>query len=297
MPIAIESMSPTYGARLLGVDIRKPIDAASLTEIKAALAEYAVCVIGHDAPPTDEQHIAFSGLLGPMERGKEKKFAGVGERIRHAEIVDQSNLNEVGEIYADSDRRLAYKRANRLWHTDMSFFNIRATYSLLAAHAIPSAGADTEFVDMRAVWDALPQERKAGLEDLVVEHSYWHSRVLGGGPQPSAEELAAHPPARHKMVHMHEPSGRKTLYIASQSMGIVGWPQDKAMALIRELMAFATQKQFVFAHKWRLGDVLIWDNMCTLHRATEFDDRGEVRDVRRTTCRERVLVNETTRIE
>ncbi len=297
MPTAIEPMSPKYGARLKGVDIREPLDAATLAEIKAALAEYAVCAIGHDASPTDEQHIAFSGLLGPMERGKEKKFAGVGERIRHPEIVDQSNLNEVGEIYADSDRRLAYKRANRLWHTDMSFFTIRATYSLLAAHIVPAVGADTEFVDMRAVWDALPQERKAKLEGLVVEHSYWHSRVLGGGPEPSAEELAAHPPARHKMVHVHEPSGRKSLYIASHSMGIVGWPQAKAMELFKELMTFATQPQFVFAHKWRLGDVLIWDNMCTLHRATEFDDRGQVRDVRRTTCRERVVVNEKMRIE
>lgn len=297
MSISIEPMTPHYGARLIGADIRRPVDAATLAEIKAALAQYAVCVIGHDAPPSDEQHIAFSALLGPMERGKEKKFAGAGERVPHPEIVDQSNLNEVGEIYADADRRLAYKRANRLWHTDMSFFDIRATYSLLSAHAIPPSGADTEFVEMRAVWDALPDARKAELESLTVEHSYWHSRVLGGGPQPSAEELAAHPPARHKMAHVHEPSGRKTLYLASHAMGIVGWPQDKAMALINELMAFATQPRFVFAHKWRLGDVLIWDNMCTLHRATPFDDRNLVRDVRRTTCRERVLVNERMRIE
>ena len=186
MSIAIEPMSPRYGARLIGVDIRRPVDAATLGQVKAALAQYAVCAISHDAPPSDEAHIAFSGQLGPMERGKEKKFAGVGERVKHPEIVDQSNLNEVGEIYDDNDRRLAYKRANRLWHTDMSFFDIRATYSLLNAHAIPPSGADTEFVDMRAVWDALPADRKAGLEDLVVEHSYWHSRVLGGGPKPSS---------------------------------------------------------------------------------------------------------------
>ncbi len=297
MPVKIESMHPLYGARLIGPDIRKPVDADTLGEIKTALAKYAVCVIGHDSTPSDEQHIAFSGQLGPMERGKEKKFAGAGERVPHPEIVDQSNLNEVGEIYADHDRRLAYKRANRLWHTDMSFFDIRATYSLLAAHAIPPSGADTQFIDMRAVWDALPQARKAGLEDLVVEHSYWHSRVLGGGPAPSPEELAAHPPARHKMVHLHAPSGHKSLYLASHACGIIGWPQDKACALIEDLMAFATQPQFVFAHKWRPGDVLIWDNLATLHRATEFDDLKVVRDVRRTTCRERVMVNERMRIE
>lgn len=296
MSLTIEELGNPWAARLHGVDIRRPVDGVQLAEIKRALARYAVAVISHDTPPTDEQHIAFSGLLGPMERGKETKFAGVGERVKHPEIVDQSNLNEVGEIYGDDDRRLAYKRANRLWHTDMSFFDIRATYSLLNAHRIPPAGADTEFIDMREVWDALPEARKAGLEELVVEHSYWHSRVLGGGPPPSAEELAAHPPAKHKMVHMHQPSGRKTLYLASHAMGIVGWPEGEAKKLIGELMAFATQPQFVFAHQWKTGDVLIWDNMCTLHRATAFEDTKYPRDVRRTTCREMAVERDGLRI-
>ncbi len=296
MTLEIEQLSQPFAARLHGVDIRKPMGADLLRDIKSALATYSVAIIGHDAPPTNEQHIAFSGLLGPIERGKEGKLGGTGERVPHAEIIDQGNLDEVGEIFADSDRRLAYKRANQLWHTDMSFFEIRATYSLLAAHAIPPAGADTQFVDMRDVFDALPASRKAGLEDLVVEHSYWHSRVLGGGPPPSPEETLARTPARHKMVHVHEPSGRKTLYIASHACGIVGWPQEKALALINELMAFATQPQFVFAHQWKLGDVLIWDNMCTMHRATPFDDTKFKRDVRRTTCRERAVQNATMQI-
>lgn len=297
MPFDIDASQPRQVVRLHGVDIRQPVDAATLARIKQALADHGAAAIGHDTPPTDEQHIAFSGQLGPMDRGRETKFGGFGERVKHPEIVDQSNLNEVGELYSDSDRRLAYKRANRLWHTDMSFFDIRATYSLLNAHSIPPSGADTQFIDMRKVWEALPENRKAGLDELVVEHSYWHSRVLGGGPAPSEEELAAHPPARHKMVHVHAPSGRTSLYIASHSCGIVGWPKDKAMALINELMAFATQDRFVYAHKWKLGDVLIWDNLATLHRATEFEDTKFPRDVRRTTCRERSLVNGKVRIE
>jgi len=199
------------------------------------------------------------------------------------------NLCKAAKIYADDDRRLAYKRANRLWHTDMSFYDVRATYSLLAAHAIPPAGADTEFVDMRAVYDFLPEQRKAQIEGLVVEHSYWHSRVLGGGPEPTEEERATRPPARHAMAHVHAPSQRKSLYLASHACGIVSWPSDKGRALIEELLAFATQPRFVYAHKWRLGDVLIWDNLATMHRATEFDDRTFRRDMRRTTCRERAL--------
>ena len=289
MTFTVEPMHPPYAARITGIDLRQPISASQLVELKAVLAKHVVCAIGQDEPPTNEQHIAFSGLLGPLERGKSPKIAGTAERVPHPEIIDQSNMDEAGEIYDDQDRRLAFKRANRLWHTDMSFYDIRATYSALAGHIVPPSGADTEFTDMRAVWDALPASRKAGLEDLVVEHSYWHSRVLGGGPEPNAEERATRPPAHHKLVHMHAPSGRKALYLASHACGIVGWDKSKATALIEELMAFATQPQFIYAHKWRRGDVLIWDNLATMHRATPFDDRTFKRDMRRTTCRERAI--------
>ena len=222
MPLAAEPLHQLFGARLTGIDIRKPVGVDDLAAIKRALAKYVVCVIGHEEPPSNEQHIAFSALLGPLERAKQWVVDKTGLRLPYPEIIDQSNLDEVGEIYADDDRRLAYKRANRLWHTDMAFFQNRATYSLLAAHAIPPAGADTEFTDMRAVWDALPGERKAGLDELIVEHSYWHSRVLGGGPEPDERERTERPPARHKLVHTHEPSGRKALYLASHACGISG---------------------------------------------------------------------------
>ena len=296
MTLAIEPLHPLYAARLTGVDIRQPVDEAMMSAVRAALARYVVCVIGHDKPPTNEQHIAFSARLGPLERGKSPKIKGTETRVPYPEIVDQSNLNDVGEIYADDDRRLAYKRANRLWHTDMSFYEVRATYSLLVGHVTPPSGADTEFTDMRAVWDVLPATRQAELERLVVEHSYWYSRVQGGGPEPTEEERASRPPARHPLVHVHAPSGRKALYLASHASDIVGWPREKARALIAELMDFAVQPRFVYAHKWRRGDLLIWDNLATMHRATAFDDRHFVRDMRRTTCRERSMESGDSRI-
>lgn len=296
MALTIEELHPLFGARLSGIDIRSAVSDSDIAAVKKAMAKYAVCVIGHDEPPSNEDHIAFSAQLGPLERAKQWKVGATDIRLPHPEIIDQSNLDEVGEIYADDDRRLAYKRANRLWHTDMSFFDIRATYSLLAGHEVPPEGADTQFTDMRAVWDALPEKRKAGLEELVVEHSYWHSRVLGGGPEPDERERAERPPARHRLVHRHEPSGRKALYLASHACAIVGWPQDRARALIAELMDFATQPQFVLAHQWRRGDILIWDNMATMHRATPFDDRSYKRDMRRTTCREKAIERGQSRI-
>jgi alpha-ketoglutarate-dependent 2,4-dichlorophenoxyacetate dioxygenase len=286
MALDITPLHPLFAARLSGIDLRDPFSTAQQLEIVQAMDRYAVCAIGHDTPLTNEEQIAFAALLGPMDRGKSPKITGTGIRIPHNEIVDQSNLDQDGEIYEEGDRRLAFKRANRLWHTDMSFRQTRATYSLLSAHAVPSEGGNTEFADMRAAYDALPEGTKARLEGLVAEHCYWHSRTLGGGPEPSDEERAGRPPAYHALVHEHPGSKRKVLYIASHISGIQGWPVDEARDLIAELMDFATQPQFVYSYPWTVGDVIIWDNLATVHRATAFDDTRFKRDMRRATCRE-----------
>ncbi|MDA1326643.1 MAG: TauD/TfdA family dioxygenase [Proteobacteria bacterium] len=276
-----------FAAEIAGIDMRSDTDARSVAALIAALNDYAVCVVPHEVPLSNDEHIAFSALLGPMERNKVPNIAGTGQRVLHSEIVDQSNLDGDGNIYADDDRRLMYKRANRLWHTDMSFYDIRATWSLLSAHMVPPEGGETEFSDMRAVYDDLPDAMKTRLDGLVAEHSYWHSRVLGGGPEPSAAERATRPLARHRLVHKHPGSGRKVLYIASHVSGIVGWPDDEAKGLLAELMGLATQPPYIYSHVWSVGEVLIWDNLATMHRATPFDDQQFVRDMRRTTCRER----------
>lgn len=286
MTLEIEQLHLLFAARIHGLDLRQELTPDDVNAFKQAMARYGVCVVGHDTPLTNEQHIAFSDLLGPMERGI-PKIAGTDKRIPFTEIVDQSNLDESGEIYADDDRRLAFKRANRLWHTDMSYYEVRATYSLLSAHVVPPEGADTEFVDMRAVYEALPDQTKAKLDGLIAEHCYWYSRKLGGGPDPTPAERAARMPARHPMVHVHAGSGRKVLYLASHVAQIVGWTEEQSRSFVDELMAFATAPRFVFAHRWKVGDVLVWDNLCTMHRATPFDDRKYRRDMRRATCRER----------
>ncbi len=288
MSLTVTPLHPLFAAEISGVDLRR-VDDAMLAGIVAALNRHAVCVVHHDAPLSDAEHIAFSARLGPIEGRSSPKIAGTGLRVPHGEIIDQSNLDEHGEIYPEGDRRLMFKRANRLWHTDMSFYQVRATYSLLSGHIVPPAGADTEFTDMRAVYDALSEEMKARIGNLVAEHCYWHSRVLGGGPEPTADERRSRPPACHRLVHVHPGSGRKALYLASHIRSIEGMPAEDSRALIAELMQFATRTDFVFAHQWRRGDVLMWDNLCTMHRATAFDDQTHRRDMRRTTCRESAI--------
>jgi alpha-ketoglutarate-dependent 2,4-dichlorophenoxyacetate dioxygenase len=288
MALTATQLHPLFAAELSGIDMTRPPAGAALDALVKAMDRYAVSVIRNEQAPTDEEHIAFSRALGPMQRTQALRIEGrERSRIPHPEIIDQSNLDADGAVFREGDRQLLFKRANRLWHTDLSFHPVRATYSLLAAHALPpDGGPDTEFADLRAAYDALSEAMKARIEPLVAWHSYWHSRVLGGGPEPTATEEASRPPAAHRLVQVHPGSGRKTLYLASHACRIDGMDDAAARALLAELSRFATDRRFVYAHKWRPGDVVIWDNRCTMHRAMAFDDLNERRDVRRTTCRE-----------
>ncbi len=280
-------LHPCLGAEISGVDLTQPLDEASAREIVAAIDRHAVLVFRNDPPLTDAQHLAFGRALGPLQKMKMlTMLAGKGSRLTTLELVDVGNLDETGEILADDDRRRAFQAGNRLWHTDVSFDTNRAVYSLLAAHAVPPVGADTEYADMRAAYDALPQEMKARIEGLKAEHSIWYSRALGGLTEVSEAEKATRPASQHLLVHVHPTSGRKALYLASHASHIVGWPFDDGRKLLDELTEFATQERFVYRHKWRVGDLVMWDNLATMHRGTAFDDKAHRRDMRRVTTLE-----------
>jgi alpha-ketoglutarate-dependent 2,4-dichlorophenoxyacetate dioxygenase len=251
---------------------------------------YAVCVYPNGVPLDNDQHIAFSRYFGPMQHGHVLTVTGRKERLgAWPELVDVGNIDIDGNIQPRDSRARAFNAGNRLWHTDMSFHPNRATYSLLNAHLIPPEGGDTEYADLRAAYDALPESLKKEIEPLVASHSVWYSRMLGGFPEPTPEEVASRPPAEHKLVQVHPRSGRKTLYLASHASHIVGRPVEEGRALLRELTEFATQPQFVYRHRWTQGDIVIWDNRCTMHRGTPFNDYDYPRDMRRTTCREHAV--------
>jgi alpha-ketoglutarate-dependent 2,4-dichlorophenoxyacetate dioxygenase len=282
----VKRLHPLFVAEINGVDLRQPLDATTKHAIEQTMDRDAVSVL-RDQDIDDAQQIAFASSFGPLEvapavQGK-TGARGVGKRIKQREIFDISNLDDDGRILDADDQRATYAQGNQLWHTDSSFRQKSATWSMLHARVIPPDGADTEFVDTRAVYDALPDPMKSRVEGAVAEHSIWHSRAKLGGYAPSDEERASRPPARHPLVRRHPGSGRKALYIASHASHIVGWPLEEGRALLEELIEFATQAQFVYAHKWRVGDLVIWDNRCTLHRATPYQSSRYVRDLRRTT--------------
>lgn len=291
MPLTAEPLHPLFAARIHGLDVTRPLSPDQVAEVRALMDRFAVCVYPNATPLTNDQHIAFAHHLGPMQRSRVLTVTGRRERLGNwPELVDVGNLDPDGHIRPADSRDRAFNNANRLWHTDMSFHPNRATYSALNAHIVPPADGDTEFADERAAYDALPATMKDRIEDLIASHSIWHSRMISGFPEPTEEELASRPPAEHKIAQTHPTSGRKTLYLASHASHILGMPIDEGRALLKELSDFATQRQFVFRHKWTRGDVVIWDNRCVMHRATPFADLKYARDMRRTTCRENEIV-------
>jgi alpha-ketoglutarate-dependent 2,4-dichlorophenoxyacetate dioxygenase len=282
MYFTIRPSSPSFGAELLGCDLRGASGPGLAAAVCDAMDRYGVCVF-RDQSIVDEQQIEFSRLFGALE--KSPNF-GRGDsetvRMKFPELFDVSNLDERGGILPDSDRRRMFRLANMMWHTDSSFQPGGAGYSLLSARVVPSSGADTEFADMRAAYDALSQPMKERVEGLVAEHSTFHSRSLIGY-QFTEEELRRRRPTLQYVVQTHPRSGRRSLYLGSHASHIVGLPVEEGRALLTELAEFATSERFVHRHQWRAGDLLIWDNRCTMHRATPFDDFSERRDLRRTT--------------
>ena len=204
-------------------------------------------------------------------------------RLANHRLNDISNLDETGKLLAADDRRRMFALGNRLWHSDSSFKRVPAKYSMLHARAVPPSGGNTEFADMRAAWDALPEDRRAALRGLVTEHSLIYSRGQLGFEDYTPEERAKFAPVPQRLVRRHAGSGRETIYLSSHIGQIQGWPRPEAMMLIRDLVEHATQRGFVYSHAWSPHDLVVWDNRCTMHRGTAYDDRRHPRDMRRVT--------------
>ena len=282
MAISIRPLQPVFAGEVSGIDITRPISRADVAAIEAGMDAHAVLVF-RDQNLTDEQQIAFTLNFGELENYKTPGHVRKREDYRLGPgIADFSNLDKHGNIMSPEDRVSFFKLGDRLWHSDSSFRPIPAKYSLLSGRIIPSWGANTEFADMRAAYDALDPRTKAEVEDLVCEHSLGYSREAIGFVDLTPEEIAAFKPVRQRLVRVHPATGRRSLFLSSHAGAIVGWTIPEARMFLRDLTEHATQREFVYSHTWRPNDLVMWDNRTTMHRARRFD-RNEVRDVRRTT--------------
>lgn len=281
MPITVRPLHALFVGEVFGVDLTQPVGRADIEAIEAAIAQHAVLVFRNQRI-TDEQQLAFSHCFGELEETGGTGISKPNEQRLHPAFADVSNLDADNRILARDNRRRLYGLGNRLWHTDSSFKPIPANYSLLSGRVIVEEGGQTEFADMRAAYDALDNDLKAEIAELICEHSLIYSREVLGFTDLTEAERATMKPVLQMLTRTHPLSGRKSIYLASHIGGIVGWPVPEARQFIRDLIEHATQRLFVYAHEWQPFDLLMWDNRCTVHRVRRFES-SQVRDVRRTT--------------
>lgn len=292
MTVSIRQLHPLFVGEVDGVDLSKPLDDATYAALEAAINRYAVLVF-HDQRLDDDLLLALGQQFGPLSAPRNHR---IGHRLKHAAIADISNLDNANELRSREDHRRLDALGNQLWHSDASFRPVSGALSMLYAHIVPPKGGDTEFADLRAAYDDLDDEMKETIDGLVVEHSIFQSRGMLGHTDYTPAERASLPSVRHPLVRTHPGSKRKTLYMGAHAASIDGMPLPEGKLLLSDLMDHATDRRYVHAHKWRVGDLVIWDNRCTLHRGRRYDDGKYKRDLRRVTTQDLDSVNDNPEI-
>ena len=286
MSISLFPVTPGFAAEVGDIDLSQPLDDETLQSVREAFAAYGVLAFpGQNL--TTEQHLAFASHFGPLETTVQLNMRHKKLRVRE-EIADIANLDAYGRLWRKDSRIRLFQMGNRLWHTDSSFKAPSGYASLLYARSIAPIGGHTEFADLRAAYDALPAAIKSRLHGLIAEHSLIYSRGKLGFTDFTPEEKVAFKPVLRPLVRRIPESGRDSLYVASHIGRIGGMDDADAMALVAELIAHATQRQFVYTHRWRVGDLVMWDNRCTMHRGTDYEDTRWVRDLQRATTSDRI---------
>ena len=281
MALTFRKLHPHFAGEVSPVDLRRVHDPETLAAIRGGMDEYAVLVF-RDQPFTDAEQLDFAERLDGVLHTKLGISALQKNRLGNEALGDISNLDENGEIMKSDNRRRMYGLGNRLWHTDASFQDPAGRYSMLSAKVVPPVDADTEYADMRAAYDALPEDEKARLEGLRVHHSIAYSRQTLGFEFSESEQDALKG-AIHPLIRTIPRSKRRSLYVASHASRIIDWPVPEGRLLLRDLIEHATRPEFVYRHQWRVGDLVIWDNRATMHRARPFDDAKYRRELRRVT--------------
>jgi len=284
MALQLTPLHPHIAAAVNGLDVSRPTDDAIVDELWHAIDRDAVLVF-RNQQITDEQLRSFAARFGELEIGRSAARGG-RRRLKFPEIGDISNLDEDNRLRARDDQKRLDSLGNRLWHTDASYMPVPVVLGMLFAVAVPPpspfGAGETEFADMRAAYDALTEERKAVVDPLVAEHDVFWSRAQVGFTEFPPGEREKYPPSRQRLVRRHPGSGRRCLYLSAHASHIVDWPVPDGRLLLHALTEHATQPQFVYSHKWRVGDLVIWDNRDTMHRGRPHDE-NHPRDLRRAT--------------
>ena len=281
MAIEIRQLHRHFVGEVSGLDLREPLTNEQAVEVEAAMDKYAVLVF-HGQDVTDEQQMAFALNFGERENPRGGNVTKKEDYRLDSGLNDVSNLGKDGRPLERDSRTHLFNLGNCLWHSDSSFRAIPAKFSLLSARVVNPKGGNTEFADMRAAYDALDDETKAEIEDLICEHSLMYSRGSLGFTEYSDEEKEMFKPVLQRLVRTHPVHGRKSLYLSSHAGKVLSMSLPEGRVLLRDLTEHATQPQFVHVHKWKLHDLVMWDNRQTMHRVRRYD-QSQPRDMRRAT--------------
>ena len=280
MTLSLQPVRPDFVACITGLDLSELLSDADVRAIEDAISTYAVLVFT-DQPISVDAQVAFGRRFGPLDTSLQKKLLSkVQTRLGNEAVSDISNVSIDGSVADRRHKQAMMNVGNQFWHTDSSYEHHPFRYSILAAQCAVSWGGDTEFADLRAAYDTLD----AGTRDIVAGRTgvfFSHNTRQWLGMGDSAEDMAAYPPVRWPLVRTHPSSGRKLLWVDSKVREISGLSVPEGRALVHELLEHIGQRERVYAHGWRAGDVVMWDNRSVLHRGRRFDmtERREMRRV------------------
>jgi taurine dioxygenase len=270
--VTIRPLGPVMGGEVIGADVSGPVSKETFQAFKDAFAQYKVLVF-RDQHLTKDQLIAFSRLWGPL--GEHIMPGATRDGI--AEINVMSNADANGKPNGKHPDPTAKR-----WHTDRSYMPKPALASLLYGTEVPKSGGDTLFANTTMAYDHLPAETRAKIDGLNAIHSVEYSRRDGGVALATEEELRKAPNVKHPLARIHPITGKKAIYCGCHAWKVDGWSEEESRPLLDSLLKHAIEERFVYRHKWSRNDLVMWDNRCTFHAATDFDTAKELRVMYRT---------------
>tara|TARA_B110000483_G_scaffold232788_1_gene300810 strand:+ start:1506 stop:2402 length:897 start_codon:yes stop_codon:yes gene_type:complete len=284
--IKTRDLFPDFVGFVSDINLKEILSDILIKELDTAVNKYAVLIF-KDQNITDDEQVRFTEYFGKIEAsGKTSNITKDKDRRLSSDLADVSNLDKDNKPFTLNDPRRIFNLGNRLWHTDSSFKPVPAKYSLLSGRNVSKEGGNTEFADMRSVYDNLDAKTKNKIEKMICEHSLIYSRQRLGFDmvrELSPDEIKNFKPVEQPLVRNNKLTNRKTVFLSSHIGKIKDWTRPDSMCFIDDLIEYATKENFLYVHKWMQNDLVIWDNRQTMHRARAFDDLTEYRDMRRTT--------------
>jgi alpha-ketoglutarate-dependent 2,4-dichlorophenoxyacetate dioxygenase len=266
MALDLRHLHPDFGVEIRCVDLSKPLDEGQFAEVASAVERYSV-VLFRDQTLDDDSQLAFSRRFGELEYG----HLAYG-RDRSIEYIGRiGNIDKDGAQLPARHRKVLFSTGNEMWHTDSSFRKVPARLSISYAYEVTPDGGELEFVSTRPAYARLPLDLKEKIASLVAIHDYKYSRSKVGKNVVTTSLAASLPPVPQKLVRRNPVTGQSNYFVGSHARSIEGWRDEDARELLDDLVTRATPPENRYRHQWRVGDLLIWDNRCVLHRGMPYD--------------------------